>query len=112
MKRAQHTEHCRQLLGEGFPEVHDYLDQFHETLGPAHRSRRHHSGGVIVCIAKWGMLAGAAACLHIWADEVGLMQLEDGTFAKAPIIKPSDLVEGFETALRKTGYQIQGDERA
>jgi hypothetical protein len=104
MKRAQHIEHCRQILGEGFPEVHDYLDEFHDLLGPLHRSRRHHKGGVEVCIVKWGYMAGAAACLHIWADEVGLMQKEDGTFAIAPIIKPSEIVEGFEKALSKTGY--------
>lgn len=104
MKQAQHERHTTLTLGQPFPEVHKYLDEFHDTIGAKHRSRRHHSGGVIVCIAKWGMLAGAAACLHIWADEQGLMEKDDGTFGPAPIIKPSDLVEGFSEALDKVGY--------
>jgi len=86
MKRSQHTEHCRQVLGEGFPQVHDYLDEFHDKLGPSHRSRRHNAGGVLLCISKWGMLAGAAACLHIWADEEGIVYTFDGKFEKAEII--------------------------
>lgn len=87
MKRAQHTEHCRQILGEGFPLVHDYLDQYADKLGPEHRTVLHNAMGVVHCISNFGMLAGAAACLHIWADEVGMIQKEDGTFEPAKIIK-------------------------
>lgn len=82
MKRAQHTAHCEKVLGpgRGHPEVHDYLDELNDKLGPKHRDVRHNSKGVAYCFDKWGAEAGAAACLHIWADRVGLIQKDDGTF--------------------------------
>lgn len=88
MKRAQHTEHCRQILGEGFPQVHDYLDQHADTLGPKHRNILHNPDGVAYCINRWGYKAGAAACLHVWADEVGLIATFDNKFEPAEIIQP------------------------
>lgn len=86
MKREQHIEHCRQTLGMGFPQVHDYLDQYADKIGPEHRAILHNVSGVTHCYMEWGSLAGAAACLHIWADEVGLIQKEDGTFERASSI--------------------------
>lgn len=84
MKRVQHIEHCRQILGKGFPEVHDYLDELSDSLGPKHRLARHNPKGVAYCIDKWGYMSGAAACLHIWADNVGLIQTKEGKFEIAP----------------------------
>lgn len=86
MKREEHIKHCEQVLGEGFPEVHDFLDQYQPQLGPEHRAVLHNGSGVLQCILDHGYMAGAAACLHILADEQGFIQKNDGTFGRAPIV--------------------------
>lgn len=89
MTKAQHIEHCRQILGRGFPEVHDWLDKFADKLGPEHRKVRHNAKAVKEIIEKHGYLAGAAACLHIYADNVGLIMTNDGKFVTISNFKTS-----------------------
>jgi hypothetical protein len=86
MKLAEHEEHSRQILGEPWTQVHEYLDQHQPSVGPKHRDILHNLNGIGTCIDRWGYQAGAAACLHIWADQIGLYRADDGTFKLATII--------------------------
>jgi hypothetical protein len=38
----KHCQDCKEQLGEDFPEVHIWLDEYFASLGPAHRDKRHH----------------------------------------------------------------------
>lgn len=64
----KHCEECQIKLGNRFEEVHNWLDEFFSQLGPKHRDKRHHIGGVEEIRAKWGDNAAKAAELHIIAD--------------------------------------------
>ena len=41
-----HCAECKAKLGKEYTEVHLWLDEFFKTMGPAHRDKRHHEGGV------------------------------------------------------------------
>ncbi len=68
MKFEEHCFDCQQHLGEPFPQVHKWLDEFFIKLGPKHRRLRHHQAGVDEVHRKWGARAAEAARLHIKAD--------------------------------------------
>jgi hypothetical protein len=70
MTHEQHCIECITKLGEPFPEVHQWLDQFcHDPkYQTRHRRVRHHTAGIEEIRAKWGDRAAEAAKLHILAD--------------------------------------------
>ena len=65
-----HCHRCRQLLGEPFPEVHKWLDEFFgkEPWGSQHRFLRHHQEGISEIRHMWGNRAAYAAETHIRQD--------------------------------------------
>ncbi len=65
---SQHLTDCRLELGEPFGHVHEWLDALFKTLGPKHRSARHHAGGVEQVRRMWGDRAARAAEIHILRD--------------------------------------------
>ena len=68
---ASHEEHCADCLrelGEGFPQVHEWLDELQAEYGPMHRPFRHHTEGVERVRALWGDRAARAAEIHIARD--------------------------------------------
>ncbi len=72
-KIKTHIEDCENILGEGFEEVHRYLDEFAKKWKPHiyleyHRQFRHHAKGVEKVKEKWGHYAEQAAKLHIIRD--------------------------------------------
>ena len=69
--RQEHCNDCVIALGEPFGQVHDWLDEFFPTLGPAHRSVRHHVGGIEEVRGMWGDRAAEAAAIHIRKDYYG-----------------------------------------
>ncbi len=67
------NDHClksQQILGESFPEVHLWLDEFFgkPSYGSRHRYLRHHQEGIEEVKAKWGDRAAMAAEMHIRQD--------------------------------------------
>jgi hypothetical protein len=72
----KHCEDCRIILGEAFTEVHEWLDEFFPTMGPRHRSVRHHTAGVEEVRRIWGDKAAQAAEIHIRADHRGRIPSE------------------------------------
>lgn len=91
MMHDRHVERCVDLLGEGFPHVHRWLDEFAhrsrhdrgawksqdshtEPLNIYHRKYRHTLAGVEYVRAKWGGAAALAAILHIKDDIYGAHQ--------------------------------------
>ena len=67
----QHCADCREELGDEFRHVHVWLDALFRTLGPKHRSARHHTGGVEQVRKLWGDDAARAAEMHIRRDTGG-----------------------------------------
>jgi hypothetical protein len=78
--RQTHCADCKERLGEGFPQVHAWLDELikaekHKTGLPwgdirlmQHRIYRHHQLGVETVREKWGEKAAQAAIIHIKRD--------------------------------------------
>ena len=64
----RHMKRSRELFGEEFQEVHEWLDEFGLELGPAHRPYRHNWRGVEYVREKWGTLAAKIAIQHILDD--------------------------------------------
>ena len=70
-----HCADCAEKLGSPFPEVHAWLDAFHEGGGDvAHRAVRHHMEGVEEVRRLWGDEAARAAVLHIMLDWDGIRE--------------------------------------
>jgi len=73
---AKYKEHCKECLmklGEEYPEVHLWLDEFAKeypifTCGDYHRQFRHNREGIEYVRCKWGDGAAKAAELHILTD--------------------------------------------
>lgn len=78
MKTEEHMEECEEKLGEGFEEVHRFLDTFAEKFGWSHRKVLHHSYGVEMVRQFFGKKAKEAAIIHIKADCDGeIPEIED-----------------------------------
>jgi len=92
-KFEEHVSSCQQILGEPFPEVHLWLDEYFgkPPYGTRHRYLRHHRQGIKEVKSIWGDRAALAAEIHVRQD------LEsEGWPSDKPI--PADGV-----AYRKTG---------
>ncbi len=89
----EHCKRCKDLMGEEFPEVHKWLDDFFQKPphGTRHRYLRHHQEGIETVRKLWGDKAARAAELHINQD-----LSEEGWPEDNPI--PAD-----EEAYKKTG---------
>lgn len=72
----RHCSDCKAALGNEFPEVHKWLDEFFVKMGSRHRSVRHHEGGVEEVRRMWGDEAAEAAAIHILADCRGRIPTE------------------------------------
>ena len=66
----EHCLKCQQILGESFPEVHLWLDEYFgkPPYGTRHRYLRHHRHGVEEIRKKWDDRAAKAAEIHICQD--------------------------------------------
>jgi DNA-binding GntR family transcriptional regulator len=66
----EHCRECKEKLGEEFPQVHKWLDEFFPRLGfdVRHRDVRHHEDGIEEVRKMWGDEAAEAARLHIAND--------------------------------------------
>jgi DNA-binding GntR family transcriptional regulator len=69
----EHCNDCIAALGEPFPQVHLWLDEFFPVKGPHHRVVRHHRDGVEEVRKAWGDRAAAAAEVHIKKDCYGIV---------------------------------------
>lgn len=70
MKFEDHIKRCVEVLGEGFPEVHKYLDYYFGRFPyfDKHRRKRHHKEGIAEVEKILGHEAAKAAYLHIFDD--------------------------------------------
>ncbi len=77
MNLKAHQKSCRELLGDPFTEIHQFLDQYSDPSYPVHLHRRilHHQRGVELIVEKFGEIARCPTVLHIMDD--GLVR-EDG----------------------------------
>jgi hypothetical protein len=66
----EHVAVCERLMGEGFIEVHKWLDEFHgkKPYGTRHRYLRHTQAGIEEVRKMWGERAAQAAEIHIKQD--------------------------------------------
>jgi hypothetical protein len=70
----EHILDCERLLGRGWREVHEWVDEFITVDGARkHRKRRHHRKGIEEARAKWGDEAALAAEIHIRRDFHGYL---------------------------------------
>ena len=90
----EHCQDCLEALGDPFPHVHEWLDEFQVDYGPMHRSFRHHVEGVERVRAKWGDRAARAAEIHIRRDCGGVIlspaELRDRWGIRVEDICPED----------------------
>lgn len=68
-----HRRDCQELLGEEFPEIHRWLDQYAKDFPPPvfydyHRTLLHNSYGLAIIRAQWGEKAYEAGKLHLARD--------------------------------------------
>lgn len=68
-----HCSDCLELMGEEFPEVHRWLDQYAKDLPTPiffdyHRSLLHNSYGLAIIRARWGEKAYEAGRIHLARD--------------------------------------------
>ena len=70
---VEHCKDCLSLLGKEYKEVHEWLDEFAEDLGPAHRDVRHHKKGVEYIKENMGIMESKAAEIHIKKDCHGII---------------------------------------
>ena len=73
MRRKDHVTRCEKMIGNGFNEVHAWLDEYAKQYPPDkydayHRHFRHHKEGIDEVMKKWGPEAALAAALHIYDD--------------------------------------------
>lgn len=75
----EHVRDCELQLGNGWKEVHDWLDEYAKIYWPwkGHRVHRHHLEGIEEVRAKWGDEAAYAAELHIVEDEGKIFTREE-----------------------------------
>ena len=64
----RHIQRAKELFGEGFEEVHEWLDYFAIELGERHRPYRHNMRGVEYVKKRWGNKAAMVAKQHILDD--------------------------------------------
>jgi hypothetical protein len=66
----EHCRRCEQLLGNAFPQVHRWLDEFfcQPPYGTRHRHLRHHRQGIEQVRRMWVDEAARAAEIHIRQD--------------------------------------------
>lgn len=89
-----HMYDCKDLLDNGYGEVHLFLDQMTRDYPPSihgeyHRTFYHNTYGITIITHKWGCGGEAAGLIHLYRD-----------YIEAPIVH-----KGLETiiglALRK-----------
>jgi hypothetical protein len=99
--RKTHCEDCFRILGQEFDHVHKWLDAKASKYPPPlfleyHRRFRHNKQGVKIVRKKWGLMAEAAAKIHIIRDvEIYILKEE---FYKA--VNYENYNKLFETALK------------
>ena len=66
----EHCRRCQEILGEPFPVVHLWLDDFFgkPPYGTKHLFLRHHQDGIEEVRRTWGDKAAKAAEIHIRQD--------------------------------------------
>ena len=89
----EHCADCIHELGDGFPQVHEWLDELFDNLGPDHRDVRHNQNGVDKVRQMWGDRAARAAEIHIVKDE-GRVPEVDSSFMLRIALK-SGVSEAF-----------------
>jgi hypothetical protein len=72
-KIETHIKDCINILGEGFEEIHKWLDAYAKKYNPflfleRHRQYRHHAAAIEYIEKKYGHYASKAAKLHIIRD--------------------------------------------
>ena len=77
MRREEHELRCIEFFGDGFGEVHAFLDQYafdtpmaQHTGHPnaAHRDILHNPEGIEQVVRKYGEIARCPALLHLYDD--------------------------------------------
>jgi hypothetical protein len=70
MHFSEHCRESRELFGDNFSRVHEWLDAFAGTkeFGMKHRKKRHHLKGIEEVRSLWGDTAAESARRHIISD--------------------------------------------
>ena len=68
-----HMYDCVELLGNGYGEVHIFLDQMTTMYPPSkwneyHRTFYHNTYGLTIIAHKWGREGEAAGLIHLYRD--------------------------------------------
>jgi hypothetical protein len=69
MDKKLHTESCEKAFGNGYAEVHEFLDQYSKVFPREHRKVYHHRRGIMLIVQRFGLDAARAAERHILEDE-------------------------------------------
>ena len=65
---SQHNRDCFRFLGEPFPNVNTWIDEFFTQYGPTHRRFRHHREGIEEARQLFGDRGALAAAIHVLRD--------------------------------------------
>lgn len=69
MHTLEHEQHCIEVLGGPFTEIHKWMDQYHlDARGIAHRVALHHLLGIELGVEEFGEGARKALELHVLDD--------------------------------------------
>lgn len=91
MRQEEHEAHCQEILGQPWPEVHEFLDQFFQRYRSySHRIILHHQAGIAHLRQRLGEAARAAAELHV-KDDMGFIPRSPFYFFADPEFQPNIL---------------------
>jgi hypothetical protein len=94
------TLHLQGTNGIG-REIHEYLDQYYDELGPEHRVVFHHKKGIEHIVAKFGGNARDIAEKHLKQDHYGTYRPipEDWSDNEFRRNLPEDCIEKYNKAI-------------
>ena len=89
-----HMYDCKELLGNGYGEVHIFLDQMAKEFPPSrfgeyHRTFFHNTYGLTIIEHKWGVKGKTAGLIHLHRDYVEMPIVHKGlqTIVLAAMLK-------------------------
>lgn len=106
MRQAEHEARCQEILGQPWPEVHEFLDQFFPRYQSySHRVILHHQAGIAHLRRRLGEAARAAAELHI-RDDLGFIPRSPFYYFADPEFQP-DVLECLKLEKDCTRFHMQ-----
>lgn len=80
MNLEQHCEKTKEIFGESYTYVHNWLDEFSNKYSEPdrykHRKYRHHLEGILEARKEFGEIGMLVAFLHVFEDNEGYIPIK------------------------------------